>query len=254
MIKFCFLTDLHWGYQRQGGHKTPLHDIKALKSTLKFLEDFKPDVVILGGDMLDCAAISHHNKGKPGRVEGLKLLSDAKELQESLIKPLEQLKPSKLVYITGNHERWLQDLTESEPGLEGLLDLDVLLNLGKKWNVIPQGGHFNLGKLTFIHGDQLSGTEFICKNAVIAYERNIRFGHLHSYQVYSKNSALDYKHSKTGVLVPCLCTKRPHYGGGAPNKWQQGFNWGYIDGDKFNDYVSIITDGSFTANGKTYKA
>jgi hypothetical protein len=45
------------------------------------------------------------------------------------------------------------------------------------------------------------------------------------------------------------------YGGGAPNRWVQGFLWGYLDpkDGSFNDYVSVIVNGEFTALGKTYK-
>jgi hypothetical protein len=54
--------------------------------------------------------------------------------------------------------------------------------------------------------------------------------------------------------VPCLSTRRPGYGKGQPNKWIQGFLWGYVNSDgTFNDYVSIIVRDRFIANGTTYK-
>lgn len=253
MTKFAALFDLHYGYERKGGHKVPLHDIKALNATLEFLEDFKPHNVILGGDMLDCGAISHHNRQKPGNVEGLRILSDAKELQDELIRPIEELASGKLTYHIGNHEDWLQDLADELPGLEGLLDIRKLLSMGSRWSVIPQGEASNLGKLTFIHGDQLSSADACAKAAVIDYERNIRFGHFHTFQTYTKKSALGFKMGKTGMAVPCLCGRTPQYGEGKANKWMQGFLWGYVDGQSFNDYVSVIVDGKFMANGKEYK-
>ncbi len=204
--------------------------------------------------MLDCGVISHHNHGKPGATEGLKLLSDAKEGREVFILPVEEIVgKGDLVYITGNHEDWLTDLTDKVPALEGLVDLETLLKL-KKWKVIPQGGFYNLGKLTFIHGDTVKGGEQVAKNAVLYYERNVRFGHHHTFQTYTKNSAFEYKNGKTGVAVPCLCTKNPKYGEGAPNRWMQGFNYGYVrEGGFFSDYVVTIVDGTFVVNGKTYK-
>lgn len=249
-----YTTDLHFGYERRNGHKVPLHDARAWGATIAFASDFKPDVWIHGGDMLDCGVISHHNHGKPGATEGLKLISDATEGRQAFIAPVEQIVPKgQLVYMIGNHEDWLTDLTDYMPALEGLVELSNLLKL-TKWTIVPQGGAFHLGKLTFIHGDTVKGGEHVAKNAVVNYERNIRFGHHHTFQAYTKNSALDYKNAKTGIAVPCLCTKTPKYGEGNPNRWVQGFNYGYVDtGGMFNDYIVTIIDGRFSVHGKQYK-
>jgi hypothetical protein len=253
MKKFISLFDLHYGYERRNGHKVALHDEKAMSIALQFAKDFKPDNIILGGDMLDCGAISHHNKNKPGRTEGLRILADAQELGERFIRPLNALGASN-VYIMGNHEDWLNDVEEELPGLGGLLHINRLLPLDG-WTVIPQGEYYNLGKLTFAHGDQLSGGEHIAKAAVITFERSIRFGHFHTYQVYTKTTPIDVKLGKTGMAVPCLCTKSPKYGEGKPNRWVQGVNFGYVFPDgTYSDYVALITNGKMVANGKVYKA
>lgn len=256
MEKFLALFDGHWGYERNSSrHKVPLHDEKAINVALEFAKDFKPDHVILGGDMLDCGAISHHNHNKPGAIEGLRLLADAKELAANVIKPLEEVAgKGRLIYHVGNHEDWLNDLTDSIPALEDIIDVKSLLSLGKRWEVIPQGDATRLGKLTFVHGDQLKGGEHIAKAAVIAYEKNIRFGHHHTYQTYTKTSAIE-ANGHTGIAVPCLCKKGPRYGEGAPNRWVQGFLYGYIGGPEgiFADYVPVIVNGKSIINGKVYK-
>lgn len=255
MKKFLALFDLHYGFERKNGHKVALHDPKALGVALSFAADFRPDDIILGGDMLDCGAVSHHNKGKPGRTEGLRLLSDTEGCRRELIDPLMKLATPRtgLTYIIGNHCAWLEDLIDDDPALEGIIDIRKLLRL-EQWRVIPQGGYYNLGKLTFIHGDQLRGGEHVAKAAVIAYERSVRFGHFHTYQTYTKTSAIDLKLGRTGIACPCLCTKDPKYGEGAPNRWVQGFNWGYINDDgTYNDYITVITNGRATINGKIYK-
>lgn len=253
MKKFIATFDLHFGYERRNGHKIPLHDQKAWDAVMEFAKDFKPDTWIHGGDMLDCGVISHHNHGKPGATEGLKLLSDAKEGYSTFIEPVEKLVgKGNLVYIIGNHEDWLTDLTDQIPALEGLIDLKTLLKLDK-WEVIQQGGAYSLGKLTFIHGDTVKGGEHVAKNAVVNYERSIRFGHHHTFQAYTKNSALDFKNAKTGMCIPCLCTKQPKYGEGAPNRWVQGFLYGYVGNNGlYNDNVVIILDGRCVVGGKVY--
>lgn len=255
MDKFIYAVDMHWGYERVNGHKKPLHDLKAINAMLAFAADFKPDHFILGGDIIDCGVISHHNHGKPGATEGLKLLTDMQECRANVIKPIEKLSStSNLVFIKGNHEAWLDQLMEQQPTLEGILDLDVLLSLDN-WLVIPQGGQYDLGKLTFLHGDTISGGEHVAKAAVTNYERSVRFGHYHTYQTYSKTAPSEYKNGKTGVAVPCLCSKTPKYGKGKPNKWVQGFQWGFVsENGSYTDYTSVIIDGKFIGpNGKVYK-
>lgn len=253
MKKFLYAVDMHWGHENVGGHKRPLHDIKAINAMLAFAVDFNPDEIILGGDILDCGAISHHNHGKPGATEGLRLLGDAKELRSEVLIPLESLK-AKNTFITGNHEAWLDQLIELQPALEGIVELDAVLKLDK-WKIIPQGGQYDLGKLTFLHGDTVSGGEHVAKAAVINYERSVRFGHYHTYQTFTKAAPSEYKNGKTGIAVPCLCHKTPKYGKSKPNRWVEGFNFGYIgDGGMYTDYIAVIVDGKFVGpNGTLYK-
>lgn len=251
--RFVALFDLHWGYERVGGKARPLHDPRAIAIALQFIRDFKPQTVILGGDILDCGAISHHNDRKPGRVEGLRLFSDATELQEKVFQRLDaQASIENRIYITGNHEDWLNDLVEQNPGLEGLVDLRRLLHLGDRWRVLPQGAAYQLGKLWFIHGDQLRGGEHCAKAAVLQWERNVRFGHHHTYQAYTKIAPAD-SWGHTGVSVPCLCTKAPKYGEGGANRWIQGFNYGWV-GPRgfFQDRVALIVNNQCMAEGKLY--
>jgi hypothetical protein len=253
MEKFVALFDLHWGYERRGGHKVALHDEKALSVAMQFIADFEPDNVILGGDILDCGSISHHHKGRSGEVEGLRVAQDAQELHDALIAPLESMVDGRLVYHTGNHEDWLNDLVAEMPGLDGVVDVRSILSLDPRWELIESGEASRLGKLVFLHGDQIKGGEHSAKAATVAYEANVRFGHHHTFQVYTKTSAID-ANGHTGIAVPCLCKKGPRYGGGAPNRWMQGFLWGFTGGPKgsFNDYVSVIVNGSATINGETY--
>ncbi len=254
--KFVAAFDLHYGYERdKHRHKKPLHDPWAMDILLQFISDYKPDEIVLGGDMLDCGAVSHHNKNKPGKTEGLRVRTDAEELQDNFLAPIESaVSPdSNLTYLIGNHEDWLDQLLDELPMLAGLIELENILNL-QKWKVVPRGGIHHLGKLSFVHGDKVTGGEHVAKAAVIAYERSIRFGHHHTYQAYTKNTAWDISHMKTGVAIPCLCTRDPKYGQGRPNRWTQGFNYGVIHSDgTYNDQVPIIVGKKSYIEGKVYR-
>ena len=254
MEKFVALFDVHWGYERDAArHKVPLHDERAVSVAMQFIQDFKPDHVVLGGDILDCGSISHHRRGSVGQLEGLRLLAEAKECRGAIVEPLEKAVKGRLIYHIGNHEDWLQDVTDELPALEGIVDIRSLLHLDK-WEVIDQGKASKLGKLTFVHGDQIRGGQNPALAAVTAYERNIRFGHYHTFQVATKTTPVD-ANGHTGIAVPCLSKKGHAYGQGAPNKWVQGFLWGYIGGPEgiFSDYVSVIVNGKAIIGGKLYR-
>jgi hypothetical protein len=258
MERFVALFDAHVGYERDASrHKVQLHDPKAISVAMQFIKDFKPNHVILGGDMLDCGAISHHRKGQLGKLENLRILAEAKECRDLIISPIEDIEAAakgRLIYHIGNHEDWLQDVTDEMPALEGIVDIRSLLKLGRRWEVVPQGGFTRLGKLTFVHGDQIKGGGNPASWAVTAWEKNIRFGHYHTYQVATKTTPVE-ANGHTGIAVPCLCKKGHTYGQGAPNKWMQGFLWGYVGGPEgsFNDYVTVIVNGKATINGKLYR-
>lgn len=255
MEKFVALFDVHWGYERDASrHKSALHDEKAVSVAMQFMEDFKPDHVILGGDILDCGSVSHHRRGNVGQLEGLRLLAEAKECRERIIEPIEKLAKGRLVYHIGNHEDWLSDVTDEIPALQGIVDIGALLKLDK-WDIVEQGKASKLGKLTFIHGDQIRGGQNPALYAVTAYERNVRFGHFHTFQVATKTTPVD-ANGHTGIAVPCLAKKNHRYNQGAPNKWMQGFLWGYVGGPDgtFNDYVTVIVNGRAMVNGKSYRA
>ncbi len=256
MKRFLAIYDTHYGFERRNGKLQELHDPKAIAAMLAFASDFKPHHLILGGDILDCGAISHHNHGKPGATEGMKLILDAERCQRELLDPLSAaMAPSpSAVYITGNHEAWLQDHAMAVPGLEGLLDIPRLLKLPKHMTHLPQGKTHKFGKILFCHGDTIKGGEFPAKAGVLFYQANIRFGHHHTYQAFTMTSAVDDKQPKTGIAVPCLCHKDPAYNKSKPNRWAQGFLYGYVeDNGNFHDAVAVIVNGKTVVSGKVFK-
>jgi hypothetical protein len=254
--KIVALFDTHFGFQRVGKKKRPIHNVKAIDAVMQFIDDFKPDYLVHGGDGIDCGAISHWNKHKKKTAEGLRLIDDVQAARTQMLDPLARILPAhaKKIYHLGNHEDWLEDLLEEYPGLEQLVDVDILLGLTENnWQIIPQGGVSKIGKLYFAHGDNVGG-QHVAHQAVTQYERSIRIGHHHTYQTATKISAIDITDSRTGVAVPCLCNLGPSYGRNKPNRWINGFLVGYVFPDgSFNDSVVIIVDGRFHFNGRTYK-
>lgn len=257
ILKTLFFSDSHCGQERVDGVTRPIHDRKAHEVMLQIAADFKPDVIINGGDGLDCGPISHHNAGKNHSVEGFRLLKDAKNYREDVLAPLESLGATAYFYLTGNHERWLADIIETFPALEGLVTVDDLLALGEHgWDILPQGATLTIGKkLHYLHGDTIKGGANFAKWAVDAYQRSVLFGHFHSSQLYTKHNALDAVDIHQGRAIGCLCRRDPRYGRGAPNKWSQSFALVQEDARGFFHIDEVqIFDGKAIWNGRVYRA
>jgi metallophosphoesterase superfamily enzyme len=254
MTKFIAAFDMHVGFENKNKHKVPLHDEKAINAMLKFASDFKPDTFVCGGDHLDCGPVSHWLQNSKKSSEGLDLGEDIELYTKMVMDPInKELKPKNKIWMVGNHENWINDAIEKNPGLSSVLDLKKLLPLSG-WKFIQQGGHHNIGQyLYFIHGDTLPNQRNIAAAAVERYNKSIIFGHFHTYQAATKHSMLTAKEVKIGVAVPGLCKKNPNYLEGRPNQWLTGFCYGYVESNgHFTSYVPIIIDGKFMTEGKKY--
>lgn len=261
MAPFVGLWDIHYGSDTRRGARGVAHDQRLLDAVLKFVSDYKPKLLVLGGDQLNCGPISHWLKDKRRAQEGIRWTDEVAGFDEDVLSPLEEALPkgAQKVWLDGNHCDWVNDLLDKHPELDSkdgsVLHHSRLLDLKRRgWRYIEQGGHFKAGHLYFIHGDIIRGGQNIAKQAVERSGHNIRLGHHHTFQSFTHTSTVDVRERKTGIAVPCLGALNPAFMENAPNRWVQGFLHGYIHDDgTFADYVSIATNGKFTVNGKVYK-
>lgn len=255
--RYVNLFDAHVGFEKVTGKLKALHDPKMLAATMRFVADFKPDLINLCGDMLDCGGVSHWNEDEKRQTEDVRLLKDAETLQNDVLIPCRDSAASgaALTYLGGNHEDWLEQFVDKHPALEGVLSLDNLLQLTKNgWTLLPHGGVIKLGHLYLIHGHQIKGAQHIAKKAVDVYQRNVHFGHHHTHQVWTSIAPLDMQ-PKQGVAVPCLAQKNPGYANGQPNRWMQGFEYGWLESNgNFHNNIALLVGRKFFAEGRTYRA
>lgn len=263
MTKFITTTDTHVGWTRKHGRNVPIHDEKAWNAILKFASDFKPNAWVDLGDGIDCGPISHWNKDRLRGNETLRLIDEVEAYDKLYLTEMENILPTNGIkhWHSGNHIDWVDQFVERNPGLEGIISVEKLLRLKeRKWNIFRSNDEENfisrLGKLSFTHGDKLAGGggTNAAFRAVTQYERNIRMGHYHRFEVATKVSSSDIKDKRTGMVIPALCNKNPHFARNRPNAWMTGFLFGYVFEDgSFNDVPVIITDGKFCVGGKVYR-
>jgi UDP-2,3-diacylglucosamine pyrophosphatase LpxH len=257
MKKFIFSPDKHVGFERKKGKLVPLHDEQAIGTLLSFAKDFKPDIWIEGGDNLDCGPVSHWLKDKHKSAEDLDLWEDCELYSKLVLEPISKLPSvSKRYWMLGNHEAWLDDVIEREPGLEAALAWPQLLPRLKQWNIVEQGNFVALGKnLRFVHGDTLRGGVNVANATAQTHKNSVRFGHFHSFQTATRYNPFDSLDINTAIMVPGLCNKNPNYLKSRANQWLKGFLYGYVQEDStFHDSVALIINGKTIIGGKTYSA
>ncbi len=256
-LKFAAFYDLHIGWERREGRNKETHNKAALKLALDFCKDYRPDIVILGGDQVNFGPVSHWNHGKPRNVEGLRVKDELDALEDLFLAPLEATLPPKArkIWHYGNHEKWFDDFICTNPALEGLTGIDEYLRIKKRgWETYSYGAISKVGKLRFTHGDTIGGGVNLARNAALRYLCNIRFGHHHTYQAYTLHSQTEDREVKTAVSIPCLCSRAPSYQQNAPNSWVNGWLQGFVWPDgTFLDSVSLIVKGKALVGDKIYE-
>jgi len=158
-----FIPDLH----------CPYNDKRATELMFDAMEGFKPDVVVVMGDFIDCLAVSHWSKD-PTRV--LSLQDEAKHAKAYL----DRINAKRKIYIAGNHEDRLQRyLQEKAPELLWFVDIPGLLDLtAKGWEYVPYKASTTIGKVHLTHDVGSAGRYNVYK-ALDTFQTSIVTAHTH---------------------------------------------------------------------------
>jgi predicted phosphodiesterase len=244
MKKTVVLSDIH----------IPNHCPLAVSSVLKFIRDFKPDQIILNGDILDMEGISSHGRAFDQATVAFEVEVGARFLDE-----LQKRSPKASIhFIEGNHEQRVSKFIKSEAyQLQGLISLPDLLMLperGISW--LPHAADQILWitpKLGVTHGS-FYNTHY-AHATLTRYGVSLLIGHGHRVQVSSAPTV-----GKSGQQVRicyangCLTDIQAPYQR-TPSGWLQAFQVVLSDEETgfFNVFPVVMTDHSFYwVDGKRY--
>jgi hypothetical protein len=200
------------------------HDEKALGAAEEFMSSRKWDGYLNLGDLCDFGIISHHNKSNLRIVEKGRILEEYR-VADSILSAHERIirtnnPNARMIYLQANHEFRIEKYIDACPQLEGMLEVDKVLRLKdrkiewiKSWS---EGELVQLGNCFFHHG--LYTNEHAAKKMVQAFNRNILFGHCHTFQVFTTHG---YRADDVliGGSLGCLCKIPQQYMRGSPSKW-----------------------------------
>lgn len=216
--KIGLLQDIH----------LPYYDPEALGIALDYLEGYKPDTLILNGDILDCYHVSSFVKDPLERR-----MDEEIEVLRDFVALLKTTFPSaRIIYKLGNHEeRWERYILTKAPELFGIeaFDFENVMNLGIE--VIKDKRIIEAGNLHIMHGHEFGRSIFSPVNPARGFfmraKTNVIGGHYHQP---SEHIEQDLGGKIIGAWsTGCLCDLTPKY---MPiNRWSHGFATVDLDED-----------------------
>ena len=241
-----FLSDIHFP------------DNINLTPVLEYLEDLKPNLVILGGDIIDAKGMHGVESMQASQIK-LEWYERDKELMSSFLRSLLDIIPrAKLVFLEGNHEERYKRVMRRYPDAFGgrfNFKEDVVSKVFPKADWIPYGdynAYYKLGDTVFTHGT-LYPQNHAKKYAEVYTPFKVVYGHLHHYQSYTAHSAMPELTPHYALTAGCLSKTAPEWKKGQPNCWLNGFVDFFSDGKTTTSTAHIInTKGCFMVGGKAY--
>lgn len=238
------LSDIHF----------PYHDEVALEAAINYGIKKDPTILMLDGDITDCADLSDHERDP--RVRSIE--SEMKMVGEEIMKFKKLFPKARIIWKEGNHEVRLQRyIARKAPELYGFPMLDIpglVTMMAGKSGIDEHGNKFytpdpeamrgvewvdkkrtiRCGKLAFWHGHERKfGGKYPASRLLDIARESIICGHFHRTDEYTKPnlSGEVYGAWSTG----CLCYMKP---GWLPhNDWNHGFA-----------YIDVEGDGTFTVH------
>lgn len=225
MKKFIFATDLHGDVQ----------DWDTVQALYEFVEIYKPDIKVFGGDLFDFRNI-RRGAGAAERQDSM--AADV----EAGMEFLEKFHPQ--VLLLGNHDKRLWDTAQhhkdgivqdaAKAGVKSIVNLCRKL----KCKLIPYDaskGYYDLGKIRFIHG--FHAGVFASKRHAEIYSPPsgiVLHGHTHAIQYHS----VARLKGGAGMGVGCLANTDMDYNKHQTGRMlhQNGFAYGYSDGSDWQAF------------------
>lgn len=272
MKRALILSDGHLGYRRDvsTGKLVPFHDRTAWGVAFSVAQDLKPDVIVINGDMLDCAELSTKFAREPDIFFTFQpTLIEA----EWILRQFRMICPhAEIVFLEGNHEQRLPNFMVnhfsaaydiariredypalSVPSLLKLEDLDV------QWiGDYPDGQYWINENLKIKHGHLSKSRAGATAEAYLEQARcSVITGHIHRAERASRR--MHHYGGPREYFAECfgmMGSTRRTPGHTQYTNWQQGFGVVYFmpgDGGFSTVPVSIHNTDEALFGGNVYK-
>jgi predicted phosphodiesterase len=227
------LSDIHF----------PYYDKQALNAAIKYLKEWKPDCIVLNGDIIDCYTLSNWEKDPRKRSFAYEL-----DMLKAFFTQLRKMWPTqRIIFKSGNHEdRYEKVILQRVPEFVDveLFTFESVIQANQyKIQVVGGKRLLKAGHLNIAHGHEFArgmvGPVNPARGFYMKAKANVIGGHHHQR---SEHEEPDLNDKTTAAWsTGCLCELHPHY---APiNKWGHGFATVEIQGENFKVNNHKIING-----------
>jgi len=229
-----------------------------LDPVFEYIKDTKPNIVILGGDIIDAKNL-YMVESMPASTFKMEWYTRDVELMSGLMRRLHDIVPqAKVIFLAGNHENRYCNLARKYPdAFKGRFDFEgVIRKYYKEAIWIPYNtydSYYKIGDCIFMHG------RIYPQNHAKKYAENLNpfkvvYGHLHSFQAFTIHSAIPNMPAKYALNPGCLTTLAPEWKKGSPNMWVGGFaSFISINGETTPTAHLLDSKGRFQVGNKLYE-
>jgi predicted phosphodiesterase len=213
--------------------QSPFHLPQAVALAIEYIRRYKPDILVLNGDIVDFYILSKFVR--VGKARQRSLQEEIDYTDQEIIKPILKAVPEgcQIIWIEGNHEFRLRSyLAVKAPELE-LRSNDIeeqfrMKARGIKYVGSEDGnGIYRLtSHLWVMHGKWTQ--VMAAKKYANAVKGSVIFGHTHHEQVWRETKALADGDSQVAIGAGCLCDT-PKFN--SLDHYDRGFVAGWIDED-----------------------
>lgn len=175
MNKILFVPDTH----------APYHDERAVRIVEQIVNEWEPQTIVVLGDWIDNLSVSGHEPAKTFDRNLKREAAVAATRLESLTRGIAERH-----FVMGNHETRLERfIAKKAPELDGLVNIEDLLGLGKWTSVTPYNETLKLGKLNITHDVGKAGQN-AHRSAAQSYMSSAIIGHTHrmAYDVIGRQA------------------------------------------------------------------
>lgn len=245
ITKGVFLSDIH------------MPDNINLRPVLDFIKDYQPQVVILGGDIIDAKGMHGVESMSASQIDVGNYNRDIKLLRD-LFQKISRVSPkSTYIYLEGNHEERYQRIARKYPKVFpdtfNIPRDGVPPGVNVTW--VPYGDYSSFvvfGDTIFTHGN--IWPDLHAKAYALRYTPfKVVYGHLHHFQAYTTHKATLDMSPRYAVTAGCLTTLAPDWKKGEAHQWVNGFV-SFISEDGVTiPTVHMIERGMFAVGNKVYR-
>lgn len=241
----------------------PFHDRVALKKIVKVAEDFQPDAILQGGDLIDLPTVSRWTKDTAAEYAPV-LQDHITQTKDEFFSPLREAAPkAAITWLSGNHDERLWDyITKYAYPLRALeaLSMENLFDL-KSFGVQYEKGPLRVGTNTLaLHGHECGGYSASASAWDAKFTRRYgsdkNFVFFHTHQPFLTTRAYGYGGKVTprftlnagSIMDPVAAT----YVKDGAVSWQPSFALLRDDGKRVWPELVTMVDRLFYVSGKRY--